>query len=215
MGGDVESPPRRRRQPSQADRHSRAAQRFQGLCCTVEEVTGLRTQSLENIETICQACTRLSSTCEDFKGVLGDDYNTPAPQGAPALQMHAKKQQKDEAEMELQGKTKEAEMDKAEKKTIVEDDNSEDIHGKYLHFLNALLRSGSSLQAAAGIETDFHVFVTKPHDSTTILDGALRISCQSKEARMKARVCPLNKFGQIAEYLRDDNMVGICIILHY
>ena len=74
--------------------------------------------------------TRLSSTCEYFKGVLGDDYDTPAPQGAPAQHMHAKKQQKDEAEMELQGKTKEAEMDKAEKKTIVEDDNSEDIHGK-------------------------------------------------------------------------------------
>ena len=63
--------------------------------------------------------TRLSSTCEYFKGVLGVDYDTPAPQGAPALHMHAKKQQKDEAE-----------MDKAEKKTIVEDDNSEDIHGK-------------------------------------------------------------------------------------
>ena len=37
MGGDVEGPPRGRCQPSEPHRRSREAQRFQGLCCTVED----------------------------------------------------------------------------------------------------------------------------------------------------------------------------------
>ena len=51
---------------------------------------------------------------------------------------------------------------------------------------------------------NFHEFVTKPHSSTTLLDGALRIRCTSKEVQMKARVCPFNKFDQIAEYLQNN-----------
>ena len=37
MGGNVEGQPRRRCQSSQPHRHSGEAQRFQELCCTVEE----------------------------------------------------------------------------------------------------------------------------------------------------------------------------------
>ena len=72
----------------------------------------------------------------------------------------------------------------------------------------SLLTIGMSEQVAAGIEEDFHEFVTRSHCSTTLLDGALRISCTDKEVQMKARLCPFNKFGQIAERLQHDKLVS-------
>ena len=65
----------------------------------------------------------------------------------------------------------------------------------------------------AGIEMDFHEFVTDPHSTSTLLDGALRIRCTNEEVLMKARLCPLNEFGQIAEHLQRDKLVSTCNIM--
>ena len=69
------------------------------------------------------------------------------------------------------------------------------------------------MQDATGIKMDFHEFVTKPHSTSTLLDGALRISCTDKEVQMKARLCPFEKFGLIAECLQHDKLVSICNIM--
>ena len=102
--------------------------------------------------------------------------------------------------MMLQRKLLKEQGDNKEEQKFVGEDDYENIHGL-------------SVQAAAGIGVDFQEFVTEAHSTSTLLDGALRISCTDKEVQMKARLCPFEKFGLIAECLQDDKLVSLCKIM--
>ena len=62
-------------------------------------------------------------------------------------------------------------------------------------------------QDVAGIPLEFEKLHTKPHHTTTSLNGALKISCGAEEVKMEARVCPLIEFDRIANFLQKDKVV--------
>ena len=76
---------------------------------------------------------------------------------------------------------------------------AEDAGGELLSALSDIVD-----QDVAGIPLEFEEIHTEPQSTTSSLNGALKISCGAKEARMEARVCPLTEFDRIAMFLQKD-----------
>ena len=76
---------------------------------------------------------------------------------------------------------------------------AEDAGGELLSALSDIVD-----QDVAGIPLEFEEIHTEPQSTTSSLNGALKISCGAKEARMEARVCPLTEFDRIAKFLQKD-----------
>ena len=76
---------------------------------------------------------------------------------------------------------------------------AEDAGGELLSVLSDIVD-----QDVAGIPLEFEEIHTEPQTTTSSLNGALKISCGAKEARMEARVCPLTEFDRIAKFLQKE-----------
>ena len=86
---------------------------------------------------------------------------------------------------------------------VIKSGGAEDAKGELISTLSEIVE-----QDVAGIPLEFEELNIEPQSATTSLDGALKISCGAKEARMKARVCPLTEFDRIAEFLQKDKVVS-------
>ena len=84
----------------------------------------------------------------------------------------------------------------------------EDRGGELMSVLSDIVE-----QDVAGIPLEFEEVHTEPHSTTTTLNGTLKISCGSREARMEARVCPLTEFDRIAKFLHEDTVVCFKVFL--
>ena len=58
-------------------------------------------------------------------------------------------------------------------------------------------------QFFAGVNKNYQEFACPPNATTVILGGAMRITCEEKPMRVKARICRFEDFVQIAEKLKE------------
>ena len=70
-------------------------------------------------------------------------------------------------------------------------------------------------QFFAGVNKSYQEFACPPNATTVILGGAMRITCEDKPMKVKARICRFEDFVQIAEKLRETGKVKNLPEIHY
>ena len=61
----------------------------------------------------------------------------------------------------------------------------------------------------SNIDTNYKFYTCQPYQTIVVLDGALKVECQSYPISFKARICPFGNFNSVVNIMEANNLVSI------